>query len=136
MRIAKARKSNSNMNTEDREAVRNWWLINRLKYNKGLIIAGFIAFTLYCILGPIIIAPHEEFEVTLIVMVFQGTAYVLMICIANVFYSMGWIIDLSFNKSNNQRFRQRLFALGYWFSVSLPNLLILSVMARFLIWGK
>ena len=115
---------------------RQWWWSKRCKYNKGLIIAGFIAFMLYNILGPFIIAPHEEFEETIFEMAFQGTAYAIAIGIANMFYTLGWIIDISFNKSNSQRFRERLFALGYWFSFSLPILLILSVMVRFLIWGK
>jgi high-affinity Fe2+/Pb2+ permease len=117
-------------------AVRQWWWGNRLKYNIGLIIAGFIAFLLYCILGPIIIGPHEEFEETIFAMAFQGFAYLIMMCLANVFYTLGWIIDSSFNKSNSQLFRKRLFALGYWFSFALPILFILSIMAGFLIWGK
>jgi hypothetical protein len=115
---------------------KNWWLQKRLTYNKGLLIAGFIAFVLYCTLGPIIIAPHEEFEETIFEMAFQGIGYITMMCVANVFYTLGWIVDISFNKNNSQLFRERLFALGYWFSFSLPILLILSVMVRFLIWGK
>jgi hypothetical protein len=124
------------MNEETLLNARLWWFSKRLKYNKGLIIAGFIAFMLYCILGPIIIAPHEEFEETIFEMAFQGTAYLMMMGIANIIYTSGWLIDISFNKNNSNLFRERLFALGYWFSFSLPILLILSVMARFLIWGK
>ncbi|MBS1501663.1 MAG: hypothetical protein JST32_06355 [Bacteroidetes bacterium] len=115
---------------------KEWWWSKRYSYNKGLIISGFIAFLLYCILGPIIIGPHEEFEETIFDMGFQGSAYFVAIIIANVFYTLGWLIDISFNKNNSTRFRERLFALGYWFSFSLPILLTLSVMARFLIWGK
>lgn len=115
---------------------KQWWWSNRFRYNKGLIIAGIIAFMLYCILGQIIIAPHEEFEETLFEMVFQGAGYVIMMIIANTFYTLGWIIDLLLNKSNSQSFRKRLFALGYWFSFALPISIILSVMAMFLIWGK
>ncbi len=96
----------------------------------------FVAFILYCFLGPIIIAPHEEFEETIFEMAFQGIAYLFMIAIANLIYTSGWIIDLLFNQSNSQLFRERLFVSGYWLSFSLPILLILSVMARFLIWGK
>jgi len=124
------------MSIENISVSKKWWWANRCKYNKGLIIAGFIAFLLYCILGPIIIAPHEEFEETIFEMAFQGGAYLFMMVAANAIYSLGWMIDIVFNKSNSQRFRERLFALGYWFSFSLPILLILSVMARFLIWRK
>jgi hypothetical protein len=115
---------------------KRWWWAKRCKYNRGLLIAGFIAFMLYCILGPIIIAPHEEFEETIFEMAFQGFGYCIMIVLANAFYTLGGIIDISFNENDNQLFRDRLFALGYWFSFSLPILIILSVMARFLIWGK
>jgi len=124
------------MNIQNLSASKEWWWSKRLKYNKGLLIAGFIAFMLYCFLGPIIIAPHEEFEETLFTIAFQGFGYIVMMGIANLFYTLGWIADISFNKSKSLQFRERLFALGYWFSFALPILLILSVMVRFLIWGK
>jgi predicted histidine transporter YuiF (NhaC family) len=124
------------MDTEISLIAKQWWWRMRLKYNMGLVIAGFIAFLLYCILGPIIIAPHEEFEETIFEMAFQGFAYLIMMGIANIFYTLGWMIDSSYNTSNSQLFRKRLFWLGYWFSFALPILLILSIMVRFLIWGK
>ncbi|MFI5162508.1 MAG: hypothetical protein ACHQHN_14605 [Sphingobacteriales bacterium] len=117
-------------------SAREWWWRKRFTYNKGLVISGFIAFMLYCILGPIIIAPHEEFEETIFEMAFQGFGYLIMMAVANAFYTLGWITDILFNKSNSFLFRKGLFAVGYWFSFSLPILLILSVMVRFLIWGK
>ena len=120
---------------KSRSPARIWWGAKRWKYNKGLIIAGFIAFILYSILGPIFIAPHEEFEETLFTIAFQGIFYLIMIGVANVFYNLGWLLDVNFNKTNSERFRVRLFALGYWFSFALPNLLILSVMMQFAIWG-
>ncbi|MDR3695829.1 hypothetical protein [Mucilaginibacter sp.] len=124
------------MNTEEKLNARKWWWLKRGKYNKGLILSGFIAFLLYCILGPIFIAPHTEFEETLFEMAFQGIFYGFMMVLANVFYTSGWLIDLLFNKSNSEPFRRRLFALGYWFSFTLPISLILWVMTRFFIWGK
>jgi hypothetical protein len=71
-------------------------------------------------LGPFIIAPHEEFEETIFEMASQGFGYLLMMGIANLFYTPGWIIDISINTSNNQLFRERLFALGYWFPFHYP----------------
>ena len=124
------------MNTNEISISQQWWGSHRLKYNGGLLIAGFIAFILYCILGPMIIAPHEEFEETIFEMAFQGGIYFLMMLLANVFYTLGPVVDQFFNRNNSILFRKRLFALGYWFSFALPILLILSVMARFLIWGK
>jgi hypothetical protein len=109
-----------------------WWRAKRCKYNIGLIIAGFIAFVLYCVLGEIFITPREEFEVTIFTMTFQGIAYVVMMCVANIFYTLGWIADLFFNTNNSQRFRERLFAFGFWFSFALPILFILIIIIRFL----
>ena len=111
---------------------KQWWSSKRIKYNKGLLIAGVVAFILYCTLGPIFIAPHAvEFEETIFEMAFQGVAYLVMMVIANVFYTLGSLIDLSLNTNNSQPFRERLFALGYWFSVVLPSLIILSIILRF-----
>ena len=76
---------------------KDWLFSKRLKYNKGLITSGFIAFILYCSLEPIFIEPHEEFEETIFEMAFQGMFYLIMILIANVFYSLGWLLDMWFN---------------------------------------
>ena len=91
---------------------KQWWWSKRYRYNKGLIIAGVIAFILYCSLGPFIIGPHEEFEETIFEIAFQGFGYLIMMAIANLLYTLGWIIDISFNTNNSQIFRERLFALG------------------------
>jgi hypothetical protein len=114
--------------------IRNWWWTRRGKYNLGLLIAGFVAFLLYNILGPIFIAPHAvEFEDTIFEMAFQGMFYLIMMLIANAFYTFGSLIDLSINTGNSNRFRERLFALGYWFSVALPSLVILGIMLKFML---
>lgn len=113
-----------------------WWRSKRIQYNKGLLWAGLVAFALYCVLGPIFIAPHEEFEETLVEIIFQGVGYLIMMGIANLFYTLGWLSDVTVNRRNSQRFRERLFAVGFWFSVALPPLVILSVMARFYLYGS
>lgn len=112
---------------------RQWWWSKRLKYNIGLIISGFVAFMLYCLLGEAIIAPKGEFEVTLFTIFFQGCAYMIMIFIANILYTLGWLADILFNPANSQRFRENLFRLGYWFSVALPILFIPAIMISFTI---
>jgi hypothetical protein len=97
-----------------------WWQNRRVKYNKGLILAGFSAFLIYCIVGEIFVAPYEEFEVTVFTTAFQGVGYLIMMGIANVFYTLGFLFDHSFNKRNDEYFRERLFWFGYWLSVALP----------------
>jgi len=44
---------------------RKWTRSKKCKYDKGLIVACFIAFLLYRILAPILVAPHEELEETI-----------------------------------------------------------------------
>lgn len=100
---------------------KQWWANKRLKYNIGLIIAGWSAFALYAFLGSWLIAPHDdEFEITLFTTLFQGLGYLFMMGIANLFYGLGNYVDREFNKTNNERFRKRLYNLGFWFSVALP----------------
>jgi hypothetical protein len=110
---------------------RNWWLSHRLKYNKGLVIAGFTAFIAYCIVGELLIARHEEFEVTIFTTAFQGVGYLIMMCMANIFYSFGYVIDYFFNKENDEAFRYNLFNLGYWFSFCLPFLIPVILIFEF-----
>ncbi|MFD0794667.1 hypothetical protein ACFQZX_13655 [Mucilaginibacter litoreus] len=120
------------MNNKNYKYARLWWWDKRFDYNKGLFRAGFIAFMLYNILGPIIIEPHEEFDETGVLVIVHGIAYLLIVCIANVFYTLGYLTDICFNKNNSSLFRQNLFAVGYWFSVSLPIVLVLLIMCQFL----
>lgn len=120
-------------NNSNSLTAKQWWWFKRSRYNKGLLVAGFVAFLIYCILGPIIIQPHEEFEETIFAVAFQGVFYLIMMGVANMFYSLGWLIDVSFNKTNSQLFRERLFNLGFWFSVCLPTIFILLIMLKFLL---
>ncbi|MFN0292612.1 hypothetical protein [Pedobacter helvus] len=103
---------------------KQWWSSRRLKYNKGLVIAGITAFILYAVLGEILIMPYDsEFEITLFTIAFQGIGYLFMMLIANLFYNLGHIADNMFNKDNSEQFRKLLFNFGYWFSFGLPFLI-------------
>jgi len=118
---------------EDIKTTKLWWFKKRHDYNKGLVIGGTIAFILYFVLGCIVIEPHQEFEVTLFTTIFQGIAYLIAMALANVFYSLGSIADLLFNRTNSNSFRERLFAFGYWVSVLSPSIFIIIIMYYFLI---
>ncbi|MBL4677954.1 MAG: hypothetical protein JKY70_17380 [Mucilaginibacter sp.] len=120
------------MNAKERAQARLWWFENRWKYNKGLFIGGFVAFLLYNILGPIIIDPIEEFDETGFIMILHLIAYFIAICVANVFYTFGYLVDAVLNRRNSISFRQDLFKFGYWFSVSLPILFVALIMLSFL----
>jgi hypothetical protein len=68
--------------------------------------------------------PYDhDFEISLFTILVQGIGYLLMIGIANIFYFLGPLVDLLFNKKGSEVFRIRLFAIGFWFSVALPFLI-------------
>lgn len=107
---------------------RVWWNSRRGKYNKGLLIAGILAFILYVILGNKLIAPYDEtFEITFFSATLQIVAYLFMMLIANILYELGSFIDIQVNKNKEEKVRQQLFVLGYWFSVLLPFLIPLKL---------
>jgi len=110
---------------------KQWWWSQRPRYNKGLIISGFIAFILYRILDYFIVGPSGQFEEIISETVLLGSGYLIMMIIANLLYTLGSIIDICFNVRNSQAFRERLFNVGYWLSFSLPILLVPSVIAKF-----
>lgn len=100
---------------------RKWWESRRRSYNKGLVIAGVSAFFTYILVGPfVLLALGIPFEIGIDGAFLQAIAYVMMMGVANVFYYLGPLADRLFNHANDERFRQRLFGLGYWFSFCLP----------------
>src|SRR5687768_10722467 len=89
---------------------RYWWSSRRLRYNKGLVIAGISAFICYAFLGSILIAPYDRnFEITLFTIFFQGCAYLFMMGIANLFYNLGYWADKNFNQKDSLKFRENLY---------------------------
>ena len=130
--------TNSEDTTINLQTSGKWWASRRLKYNKGLVIAGLLAFLLYAILSSLLIAPYvEDFEITLFTIFFQGIGYLIMIGVANIFYGLGPLVDKLYNKDNNERFRQRLFNFGYWFSFALPfSIPLLVVVTYFINYSK
>ena len=113
---------------------KKWWEARRQNYNFGLIIAGIGAFICYAIVGIIFIMPYDsEFEITLYTIFFQGIGYLVVIGVANLFYSLGYWADSKFNTANDPKFRIRLFNAGYWFSVGLPFLIPITMMIQYLL---
>jgi len=102
----------------NQQTSKQWWASRRLRYNKGLVIAGLLAFLLYAIFGSLLI--RDDFEITLFTIAFQGIGYLFMIGVANIFYGLGPLVDGLYNRQNDESFRQRLFNFGYWFSFALP----------------
>jgi len=114
--------------------IQEWWETRRNKYNTGLIISGIVSFILYIVLGSFLIAPYDyEFEITIFSMIFQGFFFLITILIANLFYNLGAFTDKHYNKKNDEKFRQRIYNLGYWFSVGLPLLIPIIIIIKYFI---
>jgi len=122
------------MTTRNSTDSRLWWRAKRLKYNKGLVYAGILAFFTYAILSAFLIEPYEQdFDITLFTMAFQGFGYLIMMLIANVFYNLGSFVDKLLNKEDDEKFREKLFKMGYWFSFGLPFLIPVLVVIVFFV---
>lgn len=123
---------NTQIQIDRNKIIKNWWSERRFKYNKGLIIAGLVAFLLYAVLGGILIEPHDKnFEITLFTTAFQGIGYLIIMILANVLYYVGPVLDNLLNKKNNEKFRTNLYNIGYWFSFGLPFLIPILILVQY-----
>lgn len=112
--------------------IQEWWKSIRKKYNIGLIISGIVSYILSVLLGSILIAPYDsEFEITILGFIFQGFFFLITILIANIFYNLGAYTDKHFNKKNQEKFRRRIYDLGFWFSVGLPFLVPILIIVEY-----
>jgi hypothetical protein len=120
---------------EHRNLVRDqWWSQKRLEYNIWLLAAGFVAFISFAVLGESLIAPHDpNFEITIFTIFFQGIGYLIAVLLANLFYNLGPTVDQLYNRNDSQIFRERLFALGLWFSCGLPFLAPLLITVQYFV---
>src|ERR1035438_4076478 len=106
--------------------ISGWWAKKRLKYNLGLVVSDIIAFIAYATILSIKSSNDvnnmdtDKYEITLFTSLFQGIGYLMMIGIANLFYFLGPLFDKVFNKKGTEKFRNRLFNIGFYFSCALP----------------
>jgi hypothetical protein len=110
-----------------------WWKAHRLRYNIGLIIAGILAFIAYAIVCSTLLPEDAGIAITPFTILFQGVGYLLMIGVANVFYSLGPLSEYIVRPSDPERYRRVCYRLGFWFSVLLPFSIpaLLTVLALF-----
>ncbi len=108
---------------------KQWWEIKRSKYNLGLFLSSVLAFVLYLIVNEIFVCPDYEF--TILSIIISVIFYLLMMLVANVFYGLGFQVDKIFNKRDSQSYREKLFNLGFWVSLSLPLLIPVLSLVRY-----
>ncbi len=97
-----------------------WWEARRWRYNKGLVIAGLLAFVGYAVVGFTFLTDDQEFEITGLTTLVQGIGYLFMMGVANVCYCLGALSERGVEPAELEKHRQRHFRLGFWFSVLLP----------------
>jgi len=97
-----------------------WWASRRMRYNRGLIIAGVLAFVCYVTVVFAFASRIPDAEITIFTTVFQGIGYLVMMGIANVIYFIGPISEKVLKPRNPNSYRRIAFGLGYWFSIALP----------------
>ena len=97
-----------------------WWSAHRLRYNVGLLLAGFLAFLLYVTFAWTFADRLNQLEVTAFTIAFQALGFVVAVVIANVCYFLGPVSERLLKPYNVAKFRLTTFGLGFWFSVLLP----------------
>jgi len=119
-------------NNDSTPNIKAWWENRRKKYNTGLILSGIVSYILSVVLGSILIAPYDsEFEITIFSFIFQGFIFLIAVPIANLFYNLGAFTDEHFNKKNEDKFRKKIYNLGFWFSVGLPFLIPILIIIEY-----
>jgi hypothetical protein len=110
-----------------------WWEARRLRYNRGLVVGGILAFIAYSFVGTMLLPDSADFEVTIFTTFFQGVGYLIMIGVANLFFFLGPVSERVVNPINPERYRNICYCMGYWFSVLLPFSIpiLLAVLAIF-----
>lgn len=112
-----------------------WWLERLPRYNVGLAVAGFLAFTAYVLVGSLLLSDDEKFEVTFFTILLQGIGYLVLMVIANVCYMIGPVSEGILRPDDVRQYRERWYKLGCRFSFALPFcvpvLLLIMAVLRF-----
>ncbi len=102
-----------------RKGAEKWWARRRRRYNIGLLIAaplGFIFYT-WSVSQCINLHVNGGREITVLTIVFQGFAYLVVIGVANLCYYLGPWSERVVRPTNVESYRKIAFRLGFWFSV-------------------
>lgn len=108
-----------------RKNSQEWWESRRGKFNRGLIVSGFLALTLQAILiqvlkpGGFVISEFSILSLPLI-----AASYLVYMGALNLFYNIGPISESIMPSIKDiENYRKRLFNIGYWLSSAIPFLI-------------
>jgi MFS family permease len=85
-----------------------------------LVVAGFLAFVAYAVLGSWLLFDDPDFEITIFTVGFQASAYLFMMVFANFCFLLGPFSERFVRPLDLSHYRHTCFRLGFWFSVLLP----------------
>ena len=117
------------MSVESRRDAWAWWGARRVRYNLALVVAGGVAFTLYLVALAMRCSDLPGVEVTLFNLAFQGVGYLLAMGVANLCYNLGPVLESRLESRDVAVFRRVAFNLGFWFSVALPFVIPVLILA-------
>lgn len=108
-----------------------WWEGRRLRYNIGLIVAGWLGFGIQAVTMSWLqwTASVDGNLVTLAL--FQGLIYLLYIAAANVLYLLGAVVEGVIRPDPADAYRHGAWRLGFWAAVGLPVLVAIVITALY-----
>lgn len=105
----------------------DWWEKQRGKFNWSLLFAGLFAFVLNSFILPLLVAdiPQYGFGRGLMAILLQVLAYMIYMGVANVFYSIGPLIENVKTPNQVVTYRRNSFNLLQAFFVIAPQIIVL-----------
>lgn len=99
----------------------SWWQARRLRYNLILASAGWVCYGLAVALNYAFSHPvWKDWRGGLGMTLFLGTAYLVVMGFANVFYLLGPALERSVEPAGLDRYRRTAWAMGTWGSLAVP----------------
>lgn len=91
-------------------------------------MAGIAAFLCYAAAFELRCTGVPEAEITIFTTLIQGFGYLVAMGIANLCFTLGRWSESLVQPIEPDRYRQRVYQLGFWFSVALPFSIPLAVL--------
>lgn len=109
----------SSLNENLKVSTSDWWSKKRLRFNLILLAAAALSF--FCLLTILVFFSDQLpcLEITLFIVVGGAIAFTIGLCLANLFYFLGPLVERICAFQNPTKLRQALFVTGCIFSILL-----------------
>jgi hypothetical protein len=117
-------------NHRSRNQIILWWERRRVLYNVLLLIAGGLTLLIGCTLGHMTFENPSEFLPPILLFVIS----------ANLFYTLGWVVEIASNKFITQRELTQqvgpiLFIAGTCFSLFITFIIDIAILFSYFFYG-